>query len=154
MWCHNMHMCVDRNAYLASFPYGQCMDWTTHFEQCPRETNATVPNLCSGYDTCDTCHSNPACGWCDKGQNNGLGECHEGGVSGPLRRVSLLTTPTRSGPWQWLPSDTCEVTGDEEWHFTTCPACQCNGHSTCNVTGPGVGVCRFFYQRHIQMPLT
>ena len=141
MWCQNMQMCVDRNAYLASFPYGQCMDWTTHFEQCPRETNATVPNLCSGYDTCDTCHSNPACGWCDKGQNNGLGECHEGGVSGPLRRVSLVTSPSRSGPWQWLPSDTCEVTGQEEWHFTTCPACQCNGHSTCNVTGPGVGVC-------------
>ena len=33
------------------------------------------------------------------------------------------------------------MTGQEEWHFTTCPACQCNGHSTCNVTGPGLGVC-------------
>ena len=64
---------------------GQCMDWTTHFEQCPRETNATVPNLCSGYDTCSDCHRNPACGWCDEGQNNGLGLCHEGGVLGPLK---------------------------------------------------------------------
>ena len=35
MWCHNMHMCVDRNAYLASFPYGQCMDWTTQINHCP-----------------------------------------------------------------------------------------------------------------------
>ena len=43
-----------RNAYLASFPYGQCMDWTTHVDQCPGEeaANATLPNLCSGYYTC------------------------------------------------------------------------------------------------------
>merc|ERR1711963_503537 len=52
MWCNNMQMCIDRNAYLPSFPYGKCIDWTTHFEQCPPEINATVPNLCSGYDTC------------------------------------------------------------------------------------------------------
>ena len=37
MWCKNLGMCVDRNAYLASFPYGQCMDWTTHHEECPSE---------------------------------------------------------------------------------------------------------------------
>jgi hypothetical protein len=43
-----------RNAYLASFPYGQCMDWTTHVDQCPGEeaANTTLPNLCSGYNTC------------------------------------------------------------------------------------------------------
>ena len=29
MWCKNLRMCTDRNAYLASFPYGQCMDWIT-----------------------------------------------------------------------------------------------------------------------------
>ena len=28
-------MCIDRNAYLASFPYGQCMDWTTKADECP-----------------------------------------------------------------------------------------------------------------------
>jgi len=136
MWCQNMQMCIDRNAYLASFPYGQCMDWTTHFEQCPRETNDTVPNLCSGYDTCSSCQNNPACGWCDAGQNNGLGSCHEGGVSGPLQRVSMVTG-TRGVPWTWIPSDTCSDSG-KEWHFTTCPICQCNGHSVCNKTSPGV----------------
>ena len=36
MWCKNLGMCIDRNAYLASFPYGQCMDWTTQSEQCPK----------------------------------------------------------------------------------------------------------------------
>ena len=35
-------MCIDRNAYLASFPFGQCMDWTTHADQCPE---ATVENV-------------------------------------------------------------------------------------------------------------
>ena len=136
MWCQNMQMCIDRNAYLASFPYGQCMDWTTHFEQCPRETNTTIPNLCSGYDTCSTCLNNPACGWCDAGENNGLGSCHEGGVSGPLQRVSALPG-SKSLPWTWKKSDTCSG-GDKEWHFTTCPLCQCNGHSVCNATNPGV----------------
>jgi hypothetical protein len=38
MWCKNLDMCIDRNAYLASFPYGQCMDWTTQNDACP------VPN--------------------------------------------------------------------------------------------------------------
>ena len=35
MWCKNLRMCTDRNAYLASFPYGQCMDWTTIHGSCP-----------------------------------------------------------------------------------------------------------------------
>ena len=39
MWCKNLHMCTDRNAYLASFPYGQCMDWTTQSSQCPSKTD-------------------------------------------------------------------------------------------------------------------
>ncbi len=38
MWCKNLGMCIDRNAYLASFPYGQCMDWTTQQDQCPLST--------------------------------------------------------------------------------------------------------------------
>ena len=39
MWCKNLDMCIDRNAYLASFPYGQCMDWTTKGEECPLTPN-------------------------------------------------------------------------------------------------------------------
>ena len=35
MWCKNLRTCTDRNAYLASFPYGQCMDWTTSQGSCP-----------------------------------------------------------------------------------------------------------------------
>ena len=38
MWCKNLRMCTDRNAYLASFPYGQCMDWTTNAHECPDQS--------------------------------------------------------------------------------------------------------------------
>jgi len=142
MWCHNQQMCVDRNAYLASFPYGQCMDWTTHFEQCPQEDNSTmVPSLCKGYDTCSDCQNNPACGWCDQGNKNGLGQCYEGGASGPLLRTSVhhkdkdSTTPVpKTGPWTWSNSSVCSAE-EKEWHFTSCPLCQCNGHSVCSTPG-------------------
>lgn len=35
MWCSNMRQCVDSNAYVASFPFGQCMEWYT-MNTCPR----------------------------------------------------------------------------------------------------------------------
>ncbi|CAL8239397.1 unnamed protein product [Gadus morhua 'NCC'] len=34
MWCSNMKQCVDSNAYVASFPFGQCMEWYT-LSTCP-----------------------------------------------------------------------------------------------------------------------
>ena len=73
MWCKNLGMCIDRNAYLASFPFGQCMDWTTHAEQCPEAsvenaTSSDFENVCLGYQTCDSCRGNPSCGWCDNGK--------------------------------------------------------------------------------------
>ena len=34
MWCSNLALCIDTNAYVASFPYGQCMDWTTKQDKC------------------------------------------------------------------------------------------------------------------------
>lgn len=36
MWCSNMKQCVDSNAYVASFPFGQCMEWYT-MNTCPRK---------------------------------------------------------------------------------------------------------------------
>ncbi|KAJ9584644.1 hypothetical protein L9F63_021006, partial [Diploptera punctata] len=34
IWCQNEGRCVDKNAYTASFPYGQCREWTTHQARC------------------------------------------------------------------------------------------------------------------------
>ena len=59
----------------------------------------------------------PACGWCDDGSNRGTGVCLPGGYSGPMTNVSLFQSEYQCPPQQWF--------------FTSCPPCQCNGHSTC-----------------------
>lgn len=41
MWCSNMKQCVDSNAYVASFPFGQCMEWYT-MSNCPRKRPYSV----------------------------------------------------------------------------------------------------------------
>ena len=119
MWCKNLGMCVDRNAYLASFPYGQCMDWTTHHDECPSQKgggNQTDEQICAGYKTCGNCRSNPSCGWCDTGTGSGIGHCHLGGASGPLKK-------DKKGHSQvsWIPDDVCPSENKHSWHFTDCP---------------------------------
>lgn len=111
-------MCIDCNAYLASFPYGQCMDWTTQSEQCPEAaSNATDPdNICSGFKTCDSCRTNPSCGWCDQGMGTGIGACMIGGATGPLIKVKLGHSHI-----QWHAADTCPAAENKSWHFTSCP---------------------------------
>lgn len=44
MWCSNMKQCVDSNAYVASFPFGQCMEWCT-MNTCPRKRKKLFLNL-------------------------------------------------------------------------------------------------------------
>lgn len=107
IWCQNEQRCVDRNAYTASFPYGQCREWTTHPSKCRPEVSGSQ---CGFYKTCNQCRDDPACGWCDDGSNTGLGECLPGGASGPQDVMECSAT---------------------QWYFTSCPDCQCNGHSIC-----------------------
>lgn len=116
IWCQNEGRCVDKNAYTASFPYGQCREWTTVSNRC-RSRGAKDNSQCSFFLTCAQCRNEPACGWCDDGSNTGLGKCLAGGYTGPTLHEHSL------------PSSTCPP---ERWHFTTCPACQCNGHANCN----------------------
>lgn len=59
----------------------------------------------------------PACGWCDDGSNRGTGTCMPGGFSGPVANVLNVRTNL--------------VCPTPQWFFTSCPLCQCNGHSTC-----------------------
>ena len=44
IWCNNLSTCVDKNAYVISFPYGQCMSWTQTSSPChskdPRSINS------------------------------------------------------------------------------------------------------------------
>uniref|UniRef100_A0A3B3Y8X0 Attractin n=1 Tax=Poecilia mexicana TaxID=48701 RepID=A0A3B3Y8X0_9TELE len=107
MWCSNMKQCVDSNAYVASFPFGQCMEWYT-LSNCP-------PENCSGYRTCGQCLDQPGCGWCTDPNNTGKGQCIEGSYRGPFQ--TLVPAPST------LPGLTRFV--------YSLPACQCNGHSQC-----------------------
>ncbi|XP_017778729.1 PREDICTED: attractin-like protein 1 [Nicrophorus vespilloides] len=115
IWCQNEGRCVDKNAYISSFPYGRCREWTTVSTKC-RSSGNEEKSQCSFYLTCAQCRDDPACGWCDDGSRTGLGKCMPGGYAGP-------TLHTQS-----LPSSTCP---SERWHFTNCPLCQCNGHASC-----------------------
>ncbi|XP_012260217.2 attractin-like protein 1 isoform X2 [Athalia rosae] len=111
IWCQNEGKCVDKNAYPASFPYGQCREWTTSEARC--RATETGREWCSFYSSCVSCRSDPGCGWCDDGSGTGRGQCLEGGARGPTVGGTSITCPT------------------EDWFFTKCPSCQCNGHSTC-----------------------
>ena len=114
MWCSNQQRCVESNSYVASYPYGQCMEWATKSARCPA-------TQCFELRTCADCLASPSCGWCDDGSNTGLGTCMEGGLSGP-KRYNISAAG-------WLPDpDRCS---GKTWNFITCPSCNCNGHSTC-----------------------
>uniref|UniRef100_A0AAY4ETR7 Attractin n=1 Tax=Denticeps clupeoides TaxID=299321 RepID=A0AAY4ETR7_9TELE len=128
MWCSSMNQCVDSNAYVASFPYGQCMEWYT-MNSCP-------PENCSGYRTCSLCLEQPGCGWCTDPSNTGQGQCIEGSYRGPIQ--TLLPAPSTSPSATQLrplsPMLNISMCAQEQkynWSFIQCPACQCNGHSQC-----------------------
>ncbi|KAM4809130.1 attractin [Rhinophrynus dorsalis] len=122
MWCSNMKQCVDSNAYVASFPHGQCMEWYTT-SNCP-------PENCSGYRTCGQCLEQPGCGWCTDPSNTGKGQCMEASYRGPMKSPSTsLAKDNYSEPV--LNVSLCPAENHYNWSFIMCPACQCNGHSKC-----------------------
>ncbi|XP_029683780.1 attractin [Takifugu rubripes] len=126
MWCSNMKQCVDSNAYVASFPFGQCMEWYT-MNTCP-------PENCSGYGTCGKCLHQPGCGWCTEPSNTGKGQCIEGSYRGPFQTFvpAPSTSPAQpASPPPALNVSMCPSEAKYNWSFIHCPACQCNGHSQC-----------------------
>ncbi|ODN01460.1 putative protein tag-53 [Orchesella cincta] len=121
IWCNNLNTCVDKNAYVISFPFGQCMSWTEDTKMCyNKDPHSVAASVCDEVATCDTCLSLPSCGWCDDGSGTGLGRCMDGSSRGPL----VVDSSSITVNWTMCPS--------KEWHFTDCPDCQCNGHSTCD----------------------
>ncbi|KAG7462757.1 hypothetical protein MATL_G00188100 [Megalops atlanticus] len=126
MWCSSTKRCVDSNAYVISFPYGQCLEW---------QTGDCVPQNCSGLRTCAQCLEQPDCGWCSDPSNTGRGQCMEGSYRGPMRSVSKQSRDMVLEP------GLCPRERGYEWAFINCPACQCNGHSIC-VNGSVCEHCR------------
>uniref|UniRef100_A0A8C4R8L7 Attractin-like 1a n=1 Tax=Eptatretus burgeri TaxID=7764 RepID=A0A8C4R8L7_EPTBU len=113
MWCSNTRRCVDANAYVISFPYGQCMEW--HMQgKCPRN--------CAGHRTCEQSFQQPACGWCNDPSKTGKGQGMEGSADGPFYI---------NGSQTQLNISLCPIDQGFTWHFIRCPPCQCNGHSSC-----------------------
>ncbi|KAM6951255.1 attractin-like protein 1 [Aplochiton taeniatus] len=132
MWCGITQRCVDSTAYVISFPYGQCLEW---------QTGECLAQNCSGLRTCGQCLEQPECGWCGDPSSTGRGQCTEGSHRGPMK------SPAKQGPGQVQAQDRtlepglCPKDKGYEWAFIHCPACQCNGHSTC-VNGSVCEQCR------------
>jgi len=103
MWCDSLHQCVNSNSYTINYLYGQCYEWISGTHDMCEAVN------CSSQSTCRKCFQQPGCGWCSDGNNTGLGECMDGKDEQPLNK-------------------TCPV---NQWYFTQCPGCFCNGHSGC-----------------------
>uniref|UniRef100_A0A673JY38 Attractin-like protein 1 n=1 Tax=Sinocyclocheilus rhinocerous TaxID=307959 RepID=A0A673JY38_9TELE len=116
MWCGSTKRCVDSNAYVISFPYGQCLEW---------QTGDCGAQNCSGHRTCGQCLEHPDCGWCGDPTDTGQGQCIEGSYRGPMRSLS------RQSQERVLDTSICSREKGYDWAYITCPACQCNGHSTC-----------------------
>ncbi|XP_019738990.1 attractin-like protein 1 [Hippocampus comes] len=128
MWCSSARRCVDSTAYVISFPYGQCLEW---------QTGDCLAQNCSGMRTCGQCLEQPECGWCGDPSSTGKGLCTEGSYRGPMKR------PAKQGQAHdmSLEPGICPKERGHEWSFIHCPACQCNGHSTC-VNGSVCEQCR------------
>ncbi|XP_029953721.1 attractin-like protein 1 [Salarias fasciatus] len=140
MWCGSAQRCVDSTAYVISFPYGQCLEW---------QTADCVAQNCSGLRTCSQCLEQPECGWCGDPSSTGKGLCMEGSYRGPMKRLAKQGQQNQqiqqNQPHQphdmILDAGSCPKDKGYEWAFIHCPACQCNGHSTC-VNGSVCEQCR------------
>nr|XP_046232511.1 attractin-like protein 1 [Scatophagus argus] len=131
MWCGSAQRCVDSTAYVISFPYGQCLEW---------QTGDCVAQNCSGLRTCSQCLEQPECGWCGDPSSTGKGLCIEGSYRGPMKRLMKQGQQVQSQDMILEPGS-CPREKGYEWAFINCPACQCNGHSTC-VNGSVCEQCR------------
>lgn len=116
IWCSTTEQCIDSSAYFAYHAMGQCMHYVAHMAKCPVAS-------CDDIETCDKCLTNPKCGWLNDISNTGKGRCLEGTSTGPsftnnALRIDLINSTSGQSV---LPS----------WFYTSCPMCQCNGHSYC-----------------------
>lgn len=144
IWCASQSKCVQKKAVSILYPFGECHDLVDSREKCEKQTREVQTGLiheikpCSAlHSNCSSCITDERCGWCTKDTqgdgtlNTGFGKCLEGGELKSLNKE-------------------CE----DNWFFSSCPSCECNGHSTCsnssactkcmnNTQGPYCSECKF-----------
>lgn len=119
IWCSTTGQCIDSSAYFAYHSMGQCMHYVAYMPKCPLAT-------CADIETCDKCLTNPKCGWLNDISNSGKGRCIEGTSNGPsIMAANLIGDASNSS------STSLQPAGLQNWYYSSCPACQCNGHSNC-----------------------
>lgn len=119
IWCSTTEQCIDSSAYFAYHAIGQCMHYVAHMLKCPVAS-------CSDIETCDKCLANPKCGWLNDISNTGKGRCIEGNSNGPSFGHALATSFESNGTVSGVSLNVLP-----NWFYTSCPSCQCNGHSYC-----------------------
>lgn len=119
IWCSTTDQCIDSAAYFAYHSVGQCMHYVAHSSRCHIAT-------CADIETCDKCLTNPKCGWLNDISNSGKGRCIEGTSSGPF-----ISTDTLIGDASNSSSTSIQPATLQSWFYSSCPICQCNGHSNC-----------------------
>lgn len=120
IWCSTTEQCIDSSAYFAYYSMGQCMHYVAYMLKCPIAT-------CAEIETCDRCLTNPKCGWLNDISNSGKGKCIEGTSDGPSFNNNLAIGGDSSNS----SSTALQPLGLQNWFYSSCPACQCNGHSYC-----------------------
>lgn len=119
IWCSTSEQCIDSTAYFAYHAMGQCMHYVAHTSKCSTAS-------CSDIESCDKCLTNPKCGWLNDISNTGKGRCIEGTSDGPsLIGDSSVSISGESRSTSPIPPNLLN------WYFSSCPSCQCNGHSSC-----------------------
>ncbi|XP_062505107.1 attractin-like isoform X2 [Corticium candelabrum] len=157
LWCPSQRLCINDSIYSMSFPYGQCLEWLSspRGSDCPNSCSDYVSCDDCQYDiSCGWCEdgSNTGKGHCFYG---GL---QHPGAPPPASQFVLPSydfVPVEVPTTEYVPTNMTVTTStpswtsterptvvenatelsytctDELWYFTSCPACQCNGHSTC-----------------------
>lgn len=125
IWCSTTDQCIDSSAYFAYHAMGQCMHYVAHSQKCSIAS-------CGDIETCDKCLTNPKCGWLNDIDNRGKGRCMEGTQAGPFslsdNLASFGTSNTSLSSNNQLELG---LGGFPNWYYTSCPLCQCNGHTGC-----------------------
>lgn len=146
IWCATQSKCVQKKAVSIIYPFNECHNLIDSRDKCERQTRELQSEIiqdikpCSAmHSNCSSCITDERCGWCTSdstgpgSMNTGFGKCLEGGQAKSL-------------------DDECS----ENWFFSSCPSCECNGHSTCsnssrcakcmnNTQGPYCSECKIGY---------